>query len=96
MGTNNRTPRVSPNTLTVLRQRYFASPTTLFHRVANDVASIESQARSGVSKTINLPLSATTADVAAAFSLAYELGCKGLTVYRTGSREHQALSCSHV
>ena len=49
---------------------------------------------SGVSKTINLPATATKAEVAAAFLLAYQLGCKGLTVFRTGSRERQVFSCS--
>jgi ribonucleoside-diphosphate reductase alpha chain len=49
---------------------------------------------SGVSKTINMPATATKAEVAAAFLLAHELGCKGLTVFRSGSREGQVFSCS--
>ncbi|MGQ0693960.1 MAG: adenosylcobalamin-dependent ribonucleoside-diphosphate reductase [Nitrospiraceae bacterium] len=51
---------------------------------------------SGVSKTINLPATASPKDVASAFILAHQLGCKGLTVYRSGSRAHQVLACSHV
>ena len=51
---------------------------------------------SGISKTINLPVTATKADVASAIRLAYRLGCKGLTVFRTGSRDKQVLSCANV
>jgi ribonucleoside-diphosphate reductase alpha chain len=54
-------------------------------------AAFQKYTDNAVSKTVNLPEKATPEDIKKTFMLAYDLGCKGLTVYRYHSKKEQVL-----
>ena len=54
-------------------------------------AAFQRNTETAVSKTINLPETARQAEIAEAYRLAFESGCKGVTVFRDGSKSRQIL-----
>jgi len=58
-------------------------------------ATFQDQVDSGISKTINFAKEATPTDVYDSYMQAWQTGCKGITVYRNGSREKEVLVNGH-
>lgn len=60
------------------------------------LSKFQQYTNNGISKSINMPDTATVEDVARSFKLAYTTSCKGITIYRDGSKENQVLQAGET
>jgi ribonucleoside-diphosphate reductase alpha chain len=79
-----------PNTIKELFVTAFEIPPTWHIKIQ---AAFQEYTDNAVSKTINFPRDATKDEVGEAFLMAYQERCKGITIYRSGSKPSQVLSC---
>ncbi len=74
-----------------IRQVFVVSTDVTAEEHVRMQAAMQAFVDNSMSKTINFPADATVQDVMIAYQLAWQLGCKGITVYVTGSREKVVL-----
>ncbi|WP_235506312.1 vitamin B12-dependent ribonucleotide reductase [Desulfatitalea tepidiphila] len=84
-------PSVPEKVQRIFRTAYDIAPQS--H--VNIQAAFQKHTDNAVSKTVNFPAHATPEEVAQVFLNAAKMGCKGITIYRDGSRQHQVLSAGH-
>jgi len=84
-------PSVPEKVQRIFRAAYDIAPQS--H--VNIQAAFQKHTDNAVSKTVNFPAHATPEEVAQVFLSAAKMGCKGITIYRDGSRQHQVLSAGH-
>lgn len=88
---NNGSVQLVTSVPQAIRERF-----KIAHEIAPEIhvrvqAAFQKHVDNGVTKTVNLPRHSTPDDVVRCYTLAWELGCKGVTVYRDGSRSEQAI-----
>jgi ribonucleoside-diphosphate reductase alpha chain len=74
-----------------IRQTFVVSADITAEEHVRTQAALQAFVDNSLSKTVNFPENAKEEDVAKAYMLAWELGCKGITVYVTGSRDKVVL-----
>jgi ribonucleoside-diphosphate reductase alpha chain len=78
-----------------VKEVYITAPEISSEEHVQMQAAFQTWVDSGISKTINLSHDATIEDVYTAYLGAWESGCKGITIYRSGSRAKEVLITGH-
>lgn len=78
-----------------IQKVFVVSPDLTYKEHIMMQATLQRHVDQSISKTINLPRTATKDDISNAYMMAWKEGCKGITVYRDGSKENQVISVKH-